>query len=128
MNLMRGQLRDAMTAVQAADGEFAATFALPSDFVGFQGHFPGNPVMPGVCMVAAVLLAIEPAVGAAVRMARLKSAKFFSPIAPGDRLDLRGDIASGPAPREVRASLGSGDRKVARVILYVEPVEPAAQE
>lgn len=69
----------------------------------FQGHFPDEPVMPGVMMVEA--LAQAAAVGLSVRegntgqeppaigyLASVESAKFKRKVVPGDVLRLTGDI------------------------------------
>ena len=66
----------------------------------FRGHFPGEPVMPGVLIVEA--LAQAAAVGLAVRegsgageigyLAAIEGAKFRRKVVPGDVLRLRGEI------------------------------------
>lgn len=63
----------------------------------FKGHFPGDPVMPGVLMVesmaqtAAVLVAKS--IGAkpgekGVLFTTINNAKFRKPVVPGDRLEM----------------------------------------
>ncbi len=49
----------------------------------FDGHFPGNPVLPGVAMIDAILEAIGG------KLTALKSAKFMRPIYPGMMVDIR---------------------------------------
>ena len=66
----------------------------------FQGHFPEEPVMPGVLILEA--LAQAAAVGLAVRegafdkrvgyFVGIDAAKFTRKVVPGDRLRLTGDI------------------------------------
>ena len=66
----------------------------------FQGHFPGEPVMPGVLIIEA--LAQAAAVGLAARegkadgrtgyFAAIDNAKFKRKVVPGDVLRLQGDI------------------------------------
>jgi 3-hydroxyacyl-[acyl-carrier-protein] dehydratase len=64
----------------------------------FNGHFPGNPVMPGVLMVEAMaqlagILAFKtkqrkPADGLIYYLGAIDSVRYKRPVVPGDRLDM----------------------------------------
>ena len=64
----------------------------------FLGHFPGNPVMPGVLIIEALAQAAgilgfktlgrKPSDGVAYYLAGVENARFRRPVLPGDRLDL----------------------------------------
>lgn len=72
----------------------------------FQGHFPGNPIMPGVLIIEGMaqvggILAFKSAnvANKAVYFMCIDKAKFRKPVLPGDQLELvlevtkqRGDI------------------------------------
>jgi len=61
----------------------------------FQGHFPGNPIMPGVLIVEALaqvagILAFQSGAseGRSVYFLSIEKAKFRRPFVPGDQLRL----------------------------------------
>lgn len=64
-----------------------------------EGHFPGNPIIPGAVLLAEALHAIGTHLGVALQPCRLRSAKFPNPVRPGARLAIE---YSGDARRGVR--------------------------
>jgi 3-hydroxyacyl-[acyl-carrier-protein] dehydratase len=70
---------------------------IADDHPAFAGHFPGQPLLPGVLLLAQVLEAAlaEPALAGRLGDApRLSSAKFLSPVRPGDRIEMSFDAIS----------------------------------
>jgi 3-hydroxymyristoyl/3-hydroxydecanoyl-(acyl carrier protein) dehydratase len=51
------------------------------------GHFPGNPIVPGVVLLDRVAAAIERARG--LRLAKIASVKFLAPLKPEEDAQLR---------------------------------------
>lgn len=77
------QLRaHASAVIQAEPAVWTADYRLPQDFLGFMGHFPGNPVLPALLQVAMVRLVIEEALGMPCFL-DIRHAKFSAPIRPG---------------------------------------------
>ena len=48
----------------------------------FDGHFPGNPVMPGVCMMQIIKDITEDVVGSKLFMEKCSNVKFLAVINP----------------------------------------------
>ncbi|MBN2342654.1 MAG: hypothetical protein JXX29_16545 [Deltaproteobacteria bacterium] len=55
---------------------------VPEDFFGFQGHFNGHPIMPGVCQLQLVVEAIAET-EYPIRISRFERVKFHNLITPG---------------------------------------------
>lgn len=75
----------------------------------FQGHFPGNPIMPGVLQVEAMaqvgavaLLSLDEYKGKLVVFAGIEKIRFKKQVVPGDTLRIEVEILS------VRRNIGKG--------------------
>ena len=65
-----------------------SAFTIAPDHPAFAGHFPGQPIVPAVVLLAEALAAIEAATGRAPHEWRLSGAKFLQAVGPGARLTL----------------------------------------
>ncbi|WP_446903636.1 AMP-binding protein [Burkholderia sp. YIM B11467] len=97
-------------------------FTIPADHPALPGHFPDHPVVPGVVLLDHAIHAIGAALNRPLHAWRLGSAKFLSPVAPGEPLDLAFDTAASGA---IRFTLRTGSREVATGVLSAPP---AAQD
>lgn len=61
---------------------------LNKDHAIFKGHFPGNPVMPGVCMIQIIKELTEKALGKDLFLAVSSNIKFMAIINPEVNPDL----------------------------------------
>ncbi len=78
-------LRDDLYTIQELtnDGSIiSATIALNADHKIFDGHFPGQPVLPGVCTMQMVREILETVLGEHLRLFRSGNIKFISLIVP----------------------------------------------
>ncbi|MGY4827460.1 hypothetical protein ACVNIS_02660 [Sphaerotilaceae bacterium SBD11-9] len=77
------------------------------DHPAFAGHFPGQPLLPGVTLLAEVLEAMlrEPELAARVGTTpRLGVVKFLAPVRPGATLAIHFDNAPTALRFEVRCA------------------------
>jgi 3-hydroxyacyl-[acyl-carrier-protein] dehydratase len=67
---------------EPAAGSFKAKIAINKNHRILEGHFPGLPVVPGVCMMQIVLEMIEVGTGKQVSLVAADMMKFLSVINP----------------------------------------------
>ena len=86
----------------------------------FKGHFPGNPIMPGVLMVEALaqagavaILSMEENKGKNALFGGIEKMKFKKMVVPGDRLKLEVKIIKRKGPIGVGEAIASVDGNVA---------------
>ncbi|WP_321872795.1 AMP-binding protein [Burkholderia ubonensis] len=106
------------TPGRVADAANALAFTIPADHPALPGHFPGHPIVPGVVLLDHAITAIGAALNRPLHAWRLGSAKFLSPAAPGEPLDLAFDAAASGA---IRFTVRAGRRDVATGVLSAPP-------
>ena len=86
----------------------------------FKGHFPGNPIMPGVLMVEALaqtgavaILSMEENKGKNALFGGIDKLKFKKQVVPGDRLKLEVNIIKKKGPVGIGEAIATVDGKIA---------------
>lgn len=68
---------------QASDGTaYAFNLSLNGSHPIFNGHFPGNPIVPGVCSIMMIRQCYESIVGKPMRILNMNQCKFLQAITP----------------------------------------------
>ena len=86
----------------------------------FQGHFPQQPVMPGVLIIEALaqvgaiaVLSLPENKGKLAFFGGIKNAKFRKQVIPGDRLRLETEIIKCKGPMGIGKAVATVDGKLA---------------
>lgn len=74
---------------KAENGSFTANIHLNKDHDIFKGHFPGNPVTPGVCMMQIVKELTEEFTASKLFLKSASNVKFMAIINPFETPDLK---------------------------------------
>jgi len=81
MSKLKKEIKASLLSIEKInDFKIIARFIFPEEFIGFKGHFPNNPVLPGVCKIQAALLVLEECRQKNARLAEIILAKFFAPV------------------------------------------------
>lgn len=85
----------------------------------FKGHFPGNPIMPGVLIVeslaqtgAVAILSMDENKGKNALFGGIDKMKFKRKVVPGDRLKLEVKIIKRKGPIGVGEAIATIDEKI----------------
>lgn len=91
------------------------------EFIGFSGHFPKAPVLPGIVMIQLAVMMCERATAESLQLACIKEAKFTEPVLPQEKITVS---LQTPEKTEngvtAKAVFFKQDKTAARVSLLLE--------
>lgn len=90
--------------------EHHSTRTITRDHPCLAGHFPGNPIVPGVVLLECVAQAAQDWLGESVSPHTFPNVRFLSPLKPDERMDI---FLSGEAP-QLRFRCEHGGRVLAQ--------------
>lgn len=74
---------------KTTDSKYSITILVNEKHEVFKGHFPGNPIMPGVCMIQIIKELTEKITKETLMIQTLANVKFMALINPENNPELR---------------------------------------
>lgn len=113
---LRSRIRD---LASPAANEYVCVFDFDSVFTGFEGHFEGNPIVPGVCLIEAARVVAEEAIGQSLQTLKIAQCRFRRPISAGESAaaNVKISAAATPGQYNVRADFRVGEALSAQLRL-----------
>jgi 3-hydroxyacyl-[acyl-carrier-protein] dehydratase len=84
---------------------------IPASHPSLPGHFPGQPIVPGVLILDVVVQALREWRPHS-RVAALPNVKFLSPLLPGEPFSI--ELSQEDASRPLRFDCRAGERRLAQ--------------
>jgi 3-hydroxyacyl-[acyl-carrier-protein] dehydratase len=78
-----------LTNINCSDeGKISADIKVKPDSPWFSGHFPGDPILPGIAQLAMVFDTIKQGIHDDLKIAAVRRVRFKQIVKPGDQLKL----------------------------------------
>ena len=110
------------------NGDGPCTFSVPGTFSGYRGHFPGNPILPGIVQLSFIRRLAERRLGRALRLAGVRRIKYLRTITPDMPVTLTLTLEPGEAENTWAANasfLNDIGKSVSAAKLIFAPKESA---
>ena len=94
------------------DGSYSAVITFDPAFTGFDGHFPGNPIVPAVCQLSAVEILTHLALKRQdIKISTISLMKFRTPLLPNDTATITFTITQNDNDIIVKADVSTSKQK-----------------
>jgi 3-hydroxyacyl-[acyl-carrier-protein] dehydratase len=95
-----------------------------ADHPSLPGHFPGNPIVPGVLLLDGVMHGLQQATG--LRLSHLKQVKFISALQPEEQAQAACEFDGTRASFRVTAQRHGAAVAIAEGVGSLSPLNPPA--
>jgi len=118
MNAYRTEIAERIYDLSEKDaGVLHARIDLDAGFIGFNGHFPGQPILPGVTTMQIALVIVSTHKKRKLMLREMKSSKFFSIVEPGATLDFICHCTPVDDELKVRVKVLQEETRIAELVL-----------
>jgi 3-hydroxyacyl-[acyl-carrier-protein] dehydratase len=94
--------------IQESENEFGCRLVFNEGHAIFKGHFPGNPVVPGVCMMEIVKELLQLQISKTLMLRKAGNVKFLQLITPDVQPGIKISWKEHEAGYTVKANFTSG--------------------
>lgn len=102
------------------EGVPTLTKVIAADEPYLSGHYPGNPVYPGVFQLDLALELVESIVGGSWRLTTIANVRFLRPVVPGDTIQVTAsDIAVAPVATTRRLRIMGRNQNLEKVVSMI---------
>jgi 3-hydroxymyristoyl/3-hydroxydecanoyl-(acyl carrier protein) dehydratase len=105
----------------------AREVSIPAESIWFQGHFPGDPLLPGIAQLHLVLETLRGALGGVIRLTGLKRVRFKRVIRPGEPIAIAVEAVP-DKPGHYRFALTVADETACSGMMTTESTPPADRD
>lgn len=120
MSLYNDLKNSEISVLKKNSRQITAVFQFKKELDLFNGHFPGNPMLPGIFQIEMVKYAMEKIFNTCLRIKSVKKTKFSNLIHPGETVSL--DISLNKEENNrftVKAVLRTGDTVAGKINLVL---------
>lgn len=93
MSTLGKAIRQAGSPAKIDGDSFTKEFAFDADFIGFDGHFPGNPILPAMVQLMLGEASAVEAAGQPLVCTDAARAKFVRQVVPGETVLVSGTLS-----------------------------------
>ena len=120
MNLTTDLKNSLVASSDIENQKVTAEFCFSGDLDLFAGHFPGNPILPGIVQIEMVKFAVEQAHGNRFWIRSIKKTKFASLIRPDIPIRLSIEMTPSDDNLSVRATLKTEEKIAGKINLVLQ--------
>jgi len=122
-SVIGGELRSRLRDLCAEGDGSRCEVTFDGAFRGFEGHFEGNPVVPGVCLIALARIHAEELLKRPLAVTEIGQCRFRRPIRAGESAVCKLKIETpeeDPRRRRIRAEIRCGDALACQLRMTLE--------
>jgi len=117
-DLVSRYILDHLRLVNTDKDMVSAGIRFNSDFIGFNGHFPASPVLPGIVTLQMAVISTEICLNNRIQLLKVDKTKFMQPALPDQWVDIECKARKEEKDCASRVTFSTDDRKIASVMLH----------